>query len=50
MVGDKDAGHIGQITLSYTFFPVEHPKAATAKAAKAVAAPGLPQGEARKGS
>ena len=26
MVKDKDAAHIDTITLSYTFFPVEHPK------------------------
>jgi cytochrome c oxidase assembly protein subunit 11 len=26
MVADKDAGHIGLITLSYTFFPVDNPK------------------------
>lgn len=53
MVRDKDAAHIGQITLSYTFFPVDNPKPRpkTAETAPvAPAAPGLPQGEARKGS
>lgn len=53
MVTDKDAAHIGQITLSYTFFPVDHPKPRPKTAEKAQddrATPGLPQGEARKGS
>jgi cytochrome c oxidase assembly protein subunit 11 len=53
MVTDKDAAHIGQITLSYTFFPVDNPKPRPKTAEKATgkpAAPGLPQGEARKGS
>jgi len=26
MLADKDAGHISQITLSYTFFPMDEPK------------------------
>jgi cytochrome c oxidase assembly protein subunit 11 len=34
MVKDKDAGHIGLITLSYTFFPVDHPKVSAAPAPK----------------
>jgi cytochrome c oxidase assembly protein subunit 11 len=34
MVKDKDAGHIGLITLAYTFFPVDHPKVSVAPAAK----------------
>ena len=53
MVTDKDAAHIGQITLSYTFFPVDNPKPRPKTAEKATngpATPGLPQGEARKGS
>jgi cytochrome c oxidase assembly protein subunit 11 len=55
MVQDKDAAHIGQITLSYTFFPVANPKPKpVAKAAPAAGASGppsgLPQGEPRKGS
>jgi cytochrome c oxidase assembly protein subunit 11 len=57
MVTDKDAAHIGQITLSYTFFPVDIPKSGpkprpktAEKAAGGQVAPGLPQGEARKGS
>jgi cytochrome c oxidase assembly protein subunit 11 len=53
MVTDKDAAHIGQITLSYTFFPVDNPKTRPKTAEKAPsvpATPGLPQGEARKGS
>jgi cytochrome c oxidase assembly protein subunit 11 len=61
MVKDKDAAHIGQITLSYTFFPVDNPKTAAKTAAKETkpdlppgsppaTTPGLPQGQARKGS
>ena len=53
MVKDKDAAHIGQITLSYTFFPVDNPKPRPKTAEKATTgqtAPGLPQAEARKGS
>jgi cytochrome c oxidase assembly protein subunit 11 len=50
MVQDKDAAHIGQITLSYTFFPVDNPKVGPKSAAKTGDTPGLPQGEARKGS
>jgi cytochrome c oxidase assembly protein subunit 11 len=51
MVKDKDAAHIGQITLSYTFFPVDNPKPKpVAKAPAAAPASGLPQGEPRKGS
>jgi cytochrome c oxidase assembly protein subunit 11 len=30
MVDDKDASHIGLITLSYTFFLVEKPRVSTA--------------------
>lgn len=33
MAQDKDAGHIGLITLSYTFFPVDNPKVSVAPAA-----------------
>jgi cytochrome c oxidase assembly protein subunit 11 len=33
MVKDKDASHIGLITLSYTFFPVDNPKVSAAPAA-----------------
>jgi cytochrome c oxidase assembly protein subunit 11 len=40
MVKDKDAAHIGQMTLSYTFYPVDNPKARTKTAAKADGAPG----------
>jgi cytochrome c oxidase assembly protein subunit 11 len=53
MVKDKDAAHIGQITLSYTFFPVDNPKARPTTAEKTPntpAAPGLPQGKPIKGS
>jgi cytochrome c oxidase assembly protein subunit 11 len=57
MVKDKDAAHIGQITLSYTFFPVDNPKPRPKTAEKSTGtplggttAPGLPQGEVRKGS
>jgi cytochrome c oxidase assembly protein subunit 11 len=53
MVKDKDAAHIGHITLSYTFFPVDNPKMRPKTAEQSQngsATPGLPQGEARKGS
>jgi cytochrome c oxidase assembly protein subunit 11 len=53
MVTDKDAAHIGQITLSYTFFPVDNPKQKPKTAEKAPndpSAPGLPQGKPSKGS
>jgi cytochrome c oxidase assembly protein subunit 11 len=53
MVKDKDAAHIGQITLSYTFFPVDNPKVRPKTAEKTPntpAAPGLPQGKPSKGS
>jgi cytochrome c oxidase assembly protein subunit 11 len=33
MVKDKDSSHIGLITLSYTFFPVDNPKLSAAPAA-----------------
>jgi cytochrome c oxidase assembly protein subunit 11 len=36
MVTDKDAGHIGMITLSYTFFLVDNPKLNTAGTTKPV--------------
>ncbi len=36
MVADKDAGHIGMITLSYTFFLVDNPKLTTAGTTKPV--------------
>jgi cytochrome c oxidase assembly protein subunit 11 len=35
IVSDKDAGHVGMITLSYTFFLVDNPKVSTAASAKA---------------
>ncbi len=34
MVADKDAGHIGLITLSYTFFRVDKPKVSSAATVK----------------
>ncbi len=34
MVADKDAGNVGMITLSYTFFLVDHPKVSTAATTK----------------
>jgi cytochrome c oxidase assembly protein subunit 11 len=34
MVKDKDASHIGLITLSYTFFPVDKPKVSAAQPAQ----------------
>ena len=34
MAADKDAGHIGMITLSYTFFVVDKPKVTAAGSAK----------------
>jgi cytochrome c oxidase assembly protein subunit 11 len=61
IINDKDAAHIGQMTLSYTFFPVDNPKGTTKTATKTPGTgsspgttpgplPGMPQGEARKGS
>ncbi len=39
MVKDRDARHIGLITLSYTFFPVDQPKVSAAPASPATAPP-----------
>jgi cytochrome c oxidase assembly protein subunit 11 len=38
IINDKDAAHIGQMTLSYTFFPVDNPKGGPKTAAKAAGA------------
>lgn len=36
LANDKDAGQVSQITLSYTFYPVDEPKASKARTQEAV--------------